>query len=238
MVTSYIKNNHCYIGGIVFQIDQSAYIREPDHNHDLITLCPNADPITQSGNWFVEWGVEPLRDGKDLLESALAYCDCDGDAYATVRPNAHQIRCNNLSGYQLYWGDKYQQDMRVVFPHEEGLFFIHVVAMTPGTKDLKAISDVCNHEIIKTILRTVRREVEYKDITLKPIEEVGFSVRTYNALRRVGLDTIGAVLRQKYYDLYKIPGIGEKGLFEVAEKMAEMGFDVEHMKPSIKKRRT
>ena len=227
---TYIKNNHAYLGDIVFQIDHSAFIREPGRDHDLIVLCPNIDPINRAGNWFVEWGIEELAENTTLMESALAYCDCYGNSMATVRPKVLPIRCNNLFGHQLFWGDEYQQDMRVVFPHDEGLYFIHVVLKVPATETLNEITDVCDHSIIRTILTTIRREVDCKDITLKSVEEVGFSSRTYNALRRFGLDTIGSVLRLKYEDLYRIPGIGKKGLDEVAQKMAEMGFDVEHMR--------
>lgn len=227
---SYIKNSHCYLGGIIFRIDPSAYIREPDRFLDLPSLCPNAEPLNQPNNWWVEWGVDPLPEGMTLAEAALNYCDCDGEANATIRPTVADISCNNLVGYQLFWGDEHQQDMRLVFPHEAGYYFVHAVIKIPGTPGLEAIREVCQHDIVQTILKSIHCDKECEDITLRHIDHLDLPLRVYNALRRAKITTIEDVLRMDYDRLYRIPGLGVKGMAEVINKLESMGFDVCHMK--------
>lgn len=233
---SYIKNNHCYLGSIIFRIAPSAYIREPDRNHDLMTLCPNTNPLHRNGNWYVEWGVEPIQECDNIQKSALDYCDCYGEAPALIRPQIREVKCNNMEGYQLFWGDQYQQDMRLVFPHEEGLYFLHVVVHIPGNDELKEIREVCQHEIVQTIIKTLHRDENMLDITYRSIENVGFSLRTYNALRRSSKNTIGDILSLDYYSLWRIPGLGKKSFTEILEKLAAYGFNIEHLMPPERRR--
>lgn len=233
-MVSYIKNNYCYIGSIRFRIDPTAYIREPDHYHDLPTLCPNIKPLFQHGNWFVEWGIENLQEGMDLKENALAYCTADGEVKDFVCLQLSEVQHNNMKGIRIYWGDEYQQDMRIVFPHEEGLYFVHVVLRIPGTPGLQEIKQVCQDKIIQTLLSTICRDETMVDVTKRGLKHLGLTLRVYNALQRSGRETIEDLLRMDYEDLFRVRGLGEKGRAEILQKLTAYGFNVEHLEDTKK----
>lgn len=56
-----------------------------------------------------------------------------------------------------------------------------------------------------------------------PIEEVEFSVRAYNCLKRAGIHTIQDLVNKKEVEVTKIRNLGKKSLKEVLDKVAELG---------------
>jgi DNA-directed RNA polymerase subunit alpha len=69
---------------------------------------------------------------------------------------------------------------------------------------------------------------ELANIPEMRIEELEFSQRTFNCLRRAGLLTLRALATATESDLTSIRGFGKKSLVEVREKLAEHGLE---MKP-------
>ena len=82
--------------------------------------------------------------------------------------------------------------------------------------DLNAISDVsglmCGKKV-DTITRTLET----------PIEEIEFSVRAYNCLKRAGIHTVQDLINKKEVEVTKIRNLGKKSLKEVLDKVKEMG---------------
>ena len=56
-----------------------------------------------------------------------------------------------------------------------------------------------------------------------PIEEVEFSVRAYNCLKRAGVHTVQDLVNKKETEVTKIRNLGKKSLKEVLDKVAELG---------------
>lgn len=56
-----------------------------------------------------------------------------------------------------------------------------------------------------------------------PIEEVEFSVRAYNCLKRAGIHTVQDLVNKKENEVTKIRNLGKKSLKEVLDKVAELG---------------
>lgn len=59
-----------------------------------------------------------------------------------------------------------------------------------------------------------------------PIEELGLSVRSYNCLKRAGIDTVGELTRKTEDDMMKVRNLGKKSLQEVKEKLAQLGLSL------------
>ncbi|WP_324670418.1 DNA-directed RNA polymerase subunit alpha [Geochorda subterranea] len=59
-----------------------------------------------------------------------------------------------------------------------------------------------------------------------PIEELGLSVRSYNCLKRAGIDTVGELTRKTEEDMMKVRNLGKKSLQEVKEKLAQLGLSL------------
>ncbi|MCR5224139.1 MAG: DNA-directed RNA polymerase subunit alpha [Bacilli bacterium] len=56
-----------------------------------------------------------------------------------------------------------------------------------------------------------------------PIEEIEFSVRAYNCLKRANINTMQDLIDMSENDVAKIRNLGKKSLKEVLDKVAEMG---------------
>ena len=82
--------------------------------------------------------------------------------------------------------------------------------------DLNAISDVTG--II------AEKKVDQITKTLEtPIEEIEFSVRAYNCLKRAGIHTMQDLIDKREVDVTKIRNLGKKSLKEVLDKVKDMG---------------
>ena len=82
--------------------------------------------------------------------------------------------------------------------------------------DLNAISDVAglmSEKKVDTIAKTLET----------PIEEIEFSVRAYNCLKRAGIHTVQDLINKKEVEVTKIRNLGKKSLKEVLDKVDEMG---------------
>ena len=58
------------------------------------------------------------------------------------------------------------------------------------------------------------------------IEELDFSVRTYNCLKKANILTIAELVQYTESDLMQIRNFGRKSLTEVREKLAQLGLSL------------
>ena len=56
-----------------------------------------------------------------------------------------------------------------------------------------------------------------------PIEELELTVKTYNCLRRAGVNTVGAIIKKSWEDLFKVRNLGAKGQEEIIRKLHGLG---------------
>ena len=59
-----------------------------------------------------------------------------------------------------------------------------------------------------------------------PIEELELGVRSYNCLKRVGIETIGDLVMKSEQELAAIPNFGKKSVEEVRETLAQHGLNL------------
>jgi len=59
-----------------------------------------------------------------------------------------------------------------------------------------------------------------------PIEELELGVRSYNCLKRVGIETIGDLVSKTENELAAIPNFGKKSIEEVRETLAAHGLNM------------
>jgi DNA-directed RNA polymerase subunit alpha len=59
-----------------------------------------------------------------------------------------------------------------------------------------------------------------------PIEELELGVRSYNCLKRVGIETIGDLVMKTETELAAIPNFGKKSIEEVKETLAAHGLNL------------
>ena len=56
------------------------------------------------------------------------------------------------------------------------------------------------------------------------IEELDLSVRSFNCLKRAGINTVGDLVNKSEEDMMKVRNLGRRSLEEVIEKLESLGF--------------
>ena len=56
------------------------------------------------------------------------------------------------------------------------------------------------------------------------IEELDLSVRSFNCLKRAGINTVGDLVNKSEDDMMKVRNLGRKSLEEVMAKLDSLGF--------------
>ena len=72
-----------------------------------------------------------------------------------------------------------------------------------------------------------RKEDERTKLFEKPIEEMELSVRSYNCLKRAGIDTIGDLAKKTKGEMMKVRNMGAKSMEEVINKLEALGIILE-----------
>jgi DNA-directed RNA polymerase subunit alpha len=73
----------------------------------------------------------------------------------------------------------------------------------------------------------VEKEEDKKEKVLEmTIEELDLSVRSYNCLKRAGINTVEELTQKTEEDMMKVRNLGKKSLEEVQKKLAELGLSL------------
>lgn len=64
------------------------------------------------------------------------------------------------------------------------------------------------------------------DILSTRIDELDLTVRSFNCLKKAGIEEVGQLAKMSMPELLKIKNLGRKSLDEILEKMKELGFDL------------
>ncbi|MDK2821182.1 MAG: DNA-directed polymerase subunit alpha [Clostridia bacterium] len=73
----------------------------------------------------------------------------------------------------------------------------------------------------------VEKEEETQDRVLDmSIEELDLSVRSYNCLKRAGINTVAELLQRTEEDMMKVRNLGKKSLEEVTQKLSELNLSL------------
>ncbi|MBR5227567.1 MAG: DNA-directed RNA polymerase subunit alpha [Clostridia bacterium] len=79
-------------------------------------------------------------------------------------------------------------------------------------------------EIAKNMSIMSQKESSKKDKMLDtPIDDLQLSVRSYNCLKRAGIDTVADIISRTEHDMMKVRNLGKKSLDEVVAKVKSLG---------------
>ncbi len=82
-------------------------------------------------------------------------------------------------------------------------------------------------ESVSEVEIMVEKEEEQKDKLLEmTIEELDLSVRSYNCLKRAGINTVEELIQRNEEDMMKVRNLGKKSLEEVINKLGELGLSL------------
>jgi len=79
-------------------------------------------------------------------------------------------------------------------------------------------------DIAKNMSIMSQKESSKKDKMLDtPIDDLQLSVRSYNCLKRAGIDTVADIISRTEHDMMKVRNLGKKSLDEVVAKVKSLG---------------
>ena len=85
--------------------------------------------------------------------------------------------------------------------------------------------ELCDQIGDMSILVSKEEDKQVKLMEL-PIEEMDLSVRSYNCLKRAGINTIQDLLKKSRSDMFKVRNLGAKSVEEVIQKLEEYGLSL------------
>ena len=71
-----------------------------------------------------------------------------------------------------------------------------------------------------------RPEVKRDRVLEMTIEELDLSVRSFNCLKRAGIDTVEDLINRTEDDMIKVRNLGRKSLEEVIQKLSSLGLSL------------
>jgi DNA-directed RNA polymerase subunit alpha len=90
---------------------------------------------------------------------------------------------------------------------------------------LKLFIDLCDEVSIAEVL-VDQDEKGKKKILEMTIEELDLSVRSFNCLKRAGINTVDDLINKSEEEMMKVRNLGKKSFDEVREKLQSLGFDL------------
>ncbi len=79
---------------------------------------------------------------------------------------------------------------------------------------------------LETEYMVEREEDQNSQILEMPIEDLDLSVRSYNCLKRAGINNVSELTKKTEEDMMKVRNLGKKSLKEVKHKLDELGFSL------------
>ena len=81
-------------------------------------------------------------------------------------------------------------------------------------------------EAINTEVMVEREETVKERVLEMTIEELDMSVRSFNCLKRAGIDTVEDLTNRTEEDMIKVRNLGKKSLEEVIQKLQSLGLSL------------
>ncbi len=81
-------------------------------------------------------------------------------------------------------------------------------------------------EAKKADIMVERQETMKEKVLEMTIEELDLSVRSFNCLKRAGIDTVEDLINKTENDMIKVRNLGKKSLEEVEQKLRSLGLDL------------
>lgn len=83
-----------------------------------------------------------------------------------------------------------------------------------------------SEDILDTEILVEKDEKSKEKVLEMTIEELDLSVRSFNCLKRAGINTVEDLINKSQEDMMKVRNLGIKSLEEVKEKLHSLGFDL------------
>ena len=197
------------------EIDAEIEIMNPDH-----VICNLAkggkidmEMIVKNGRGYV-----PASETKKLLENTkIGYIPMDA-IYTPVERVTYKVESARVGQDANY--DKLVLDVqtnKALRPEEAIALGSQIVI-----EHLNILTDMSDISDMTGIMTAKQEDGKQKKLEM-PIEDLDFSVRAYNCLKRANINTLGDLTEKTELEMMKVRNLGKKSLKEVMDKIKEMG---------------
>ncbi len=90
---------------------------------------------------------------------------------------------------------------------------------------LKIFTDLSRETTFQEVL-VEKDDTEREEVLEKTIEDLELSVRSFNCLKRAGINTVGDLIGKSEEEMLKVRNLGKKSFDEVRAKLQSLGFDL------------
>ena len=91
---------------------------------------------------------------------------------------------------------------------------------------LKLFIDLSEVAQAAEVMIEKRKTMKKKNVLEMSIDELELSVRSYNCLKRAGINTVEELTNRTPEDMMKVRNLGRKSLEEVLAKLKELGLEL------------
>lgn len=223
-----VKNNTDEVKTAHLSVSEARVVTAADIITDSDVEIVNPDQViatvSEGGKLDMEFiiangrGYVPSTDNKKYLENAkLGYIPIDA-LYSPIERISYDVESARVGQYENY--DKLIMDVYTngsIRPEE---------AMALGAKilieHLNIITDLSEIADTTGVMNAKQEDSKLKKLETS-IDDLDFSVRAYNCLKRAGINTLGDLTEKSELEMMKIRNLGKKSLKEVIDKIKDMG---------------
>ena len=94
------------------------------------------------------------------------------------------------------------------------------------TEHLNSFIDISDNVHEMEDMAEIKTEIDNEKFLKQPIEDLEFSVRSYNCLKRSGINTIEDLLNKTEEDMLKVRNLGKKSYEEVIGRLNDLGLSL------------
>lgn len=198
-------------------IETNANVEIMNPDQEIATLSKGGkldmELIVSNGRGYV-----PSNENKKVVEdSKIGYIPIDA-IYSPIERISYEVESARV-------GQDASYDKLIMNVHTNGSIRPEE-AMALGAKILiEHLNIVTNLSEIadKTGIMNAKQEDSKLKKLETPIDELDFSVRAYNCLKRANINTLGDLTEKSELEMMKIRNLGKKSLKEVIDKIKDMG---------------
>ena len=198
-------------------IDKDSDIEIINPNQEIATLAKggklNMDIIVANGRGYV-----PANDNKKYIQDEeVGYIAIDA-IYSPVERVSYEVENARIGQDANY--DKLIMEVSTkgsIKPEEAMALSARIMI-----EHLNIITDLNEIADVSGLMNAQKEDTKLKKLETS-IDDLDFSVRAYNCLKRAGVNTLGDLTSKSELEMMKVRNLGKKSLREVIEKVKEMG---------------
>lgn len=223
-----IKNNSNEVQTLHLSVSEEREVTAADFEENSNIEIINKDQViatlSKGGKLDMDVIVANGR-GYFLAEQNKKYIENSAIGYIPMDSSFSPIELIDYSVEETRVGQDANYDKLILEVHTNGVIRPEE-AVALGAKilieHLNVVTQLSEIADMTGIMTAKQEDSKLKKLETS-IDDLDFSVRAYNCLKRAGINTLGDLTEKSELEMMKIRNLGKKSLKEVIEKIKEMG---------------